>query len=126
MKSILILAGMIAIGWVLMKVIFPLIGKAIKFVMAFLIPGLIVVGVVILITIGAGLFSGMVEAHDEDGGTPLVEQYDAINDANEKTIAFIDKTDSRQPCPEDAGFGLKVFRVVDKIIRKGQDKINSK
>jgi len=124
MKTILILAGIIAIGWVLMKVVFPLIGKAIKFLLAFLIPGLIIVGVVIVITFGAVIFSGFVESNDEDGGAPLVEQYDGINTANEKTIAFIDKTDSREPCPEDAGISVRVFRGVDKVIRAGQNKLN--
>jgi hypothetical protein len=64
-KTILIIIGLIIITWILMKVIFPLLWKLLKWIL----PAIIIIGVVIFIgailLFGSAAFVGIVEMEPE-------------------------------------------------------------
>lgn len=111
MDIILILIGLVIVGYILVKLVFPLLGKVLKYLLAALIPALIIIGVGLVIFIGAAAFSGMVETPLEDGDAPLMEQHEGIKNAHDKIEGKIDSM--------EGGF-------IDRWIKKKQKEYNEK
>jgi hypothetical protein len=111
MKTIFVLAIFIVIGYVLWKVVFPIIFKLLKYLLAAVIPIVIIVGIAIMLFVGAAAFVGMTRSVDEDGGTPIAEKYEQVEEVNKKIEGKIDSM--------EGGW-------LDTKIRNWQDKINSK
>lgn len=111
MEILKIVALLVVAGFILVKVIFPIIGKLLKYFLAAVIPALIVIVIAIFLFVGAAAFVGMTRSVDEDGGTPIAEQYEQVEEVNKKIEGKIDSM--------EGGW-------LDTKIRNWQDKINSK
>jgi hypothetical protein len=90
MKILLIVLAILFASVILRKLVFPLIGTLLKTALAVIIPLILVAIVAITIFVGAAGFSGLTQSVDEDGGAPIADEYEVVQEINSKIDEKID------------------------------------